>query len=630
MSYQRTAVPDLGRIFDGETISGLSEWQLLERYLERRDEIAFEALVARHGPMVLGVCRRMLAGQAEVEDAFQATFLVLVRRARQLGPADALGPWLYGVAARVSLRARSAAARHRRLATAVGQASPAIFEPMSIDRELSEILDQELTRLPAKYRSPLVLCYLEGQTHEEAAQRLQWPLGTVKGRLARARDLLRSRLTRRGVAPTVLAVTTALTRESSAAVGPELLERTVKASLRLAFGQATTQVVSTSIASLVEGVMTSMFLSKFKWAGLAILISGLTFTGAVAFGRQGGGFGGDRARGVKVPPLRSAAGTVPDESKSKPDPSASLESGSVKSGEGSAIRIELQKQFLNAAQREWAALFEDFKQNHTALESVYESSKRLMKAESEVHESSSARGHVEGHLDRIRELARFQHANPSATKVQLAQIDAYAAEAALWTAEAEASEPDKPSTGRGDAKATPGSASAAGRDPQSRRIIAALDELVVMKFAEETTLEDVLKHIQEKTKSPGLPKGIAIYVDPVGLSQADKTMTSTVRNLDLEGVPLRRTLQLALAQLDLVYFVEDGMLFITSQEAGAEPLPPARTEPSLLKRKLDQALRGELDLKEMKDVAEKLKAYNEIVKARDAAAKDQQGAGRLQ
>ena len=114
---------------------------------------------------------------------------------------------------------------------------------------------------------------------------------------------------------------------------------------------------------------------------------------------------------------------------------------------------------------------------------------------------------------------RFHNANPSATKVQLAQIDAYAAEAALWVAEAEASEPARPSTGRGDAKAAPGSEPGVGRDPQSRRIIAALDELVVMKFAEETTLEDVLKHIQEKTKSPGLPKGIAIYVDPVGLSR---------------------------------------------------------------------------------------------------------------
>src|SRR5260370_10561604 len=110
MGHHRLTVPDIGRIYRGETVSGLSEWQLLTRYLERRDEIAFEALVARHGPMVLGVCRRMLAEQADVEDAFQATFLVLVRRARQLVPRDAIGAWLHGVAARLSLRSRSAAA----------------------------------------------------------------------------------------------------------------------------------------------------------------------------------------------------------------------------------------------------------------------------------------------------------------------------------------------------------------------------------------------------------------------------------------------------------------------------------------------------------------------------------------
>src|SRR5438874_13743064 len=114
MGYHGLAFPDLGRIFRGGTVSGLCEWQLLERYLELRDEAAFEALVSRHGPMVLGVCRRMLADQADAEDAFQATFLVLVRRARQLGPRDAIGPWLYGVAARVALRARARAARRRR------------------------------------------------------------------------------------------------------------------------------------------------------------------------------------------------------------------------------------------------------------------------------------------------------------------------------------------------------------------------------------------------------------------------------------------------------------------------------------------------------------------------------------
>ncbi len=300
MSHERAAVPDLVRIFDGETVSGLSEWQLLERYRERHDEIAFEALVARHAPMVLGVCRRMLGGHAEVEDAFQATFLVLVRRARQLGPADALGPWLYGVAARISLRARSEAARRHRLATAIAQAAKPSFEPMSQDRELTEILDQELMRLPGKYRSPLVLCYLEGQTHEEAARRLRWPLGTVKGRLARARDLLRSRLVRRGIAPTAGALVLALNRDAAASISPELLGKTVKISLRLALGQSTTQAASTSIASLVEGVLTSMLLDKLKWAGLAILISGLTLGGAVAFGRQG-------AQPQPVRPRKSAA-----------------------------------------------------------------------------------------------------------------------------------------------------------------------------------------------------------------------------------------------------------------------------------------------------------------------------------
>src|SRR5436190_15410005 len=159
MGYHRLAFPDLGRIFRGETVSGLSEWQLLQRYLERRDEAAFEALVSRHAPMVLGVCRRMLPDLGDVEDAFQATFLVLVRRARQLGPRDAIGPWLHGVAVRVALRARTRAARRRRhepIALEFPAVAPIDSRP---DPELGEVLDQELSRLPAKYRAPMVLCY---------------------------------------------------------------------------------------------------------------------------------------------------------------------------------------------------------------------------------------------------------------------------------------------------------------------------------------------------------------------------------------------------------------------------------------------------------------------------------------
>src|SRR5271167_3076306 len=162
MGSHRLASPDLFRIFRGETVTGLSEWQLLERYLERRDEIAFEALVARHGPMVLSICRRMLADRGDVEDAFQATFLVLVRRARQLGPRDAIGPWLHGVAIRVALRARAEAARRRRFGTLDIEVPASVPDCSIADRELAAILDQELSRLPSKYRSPLVLCYLEG------------------------------------------------------------------------------------------------------------------------------------------------------------------------------------------------------------------------------------------------------------------------------------------------------------------------------------------------------------------------------------------------------------------------------------------------------------------------------------
>ena len=131
-----------------------------------------------------------------------------------------------------------------------------------------------------------MLCYLEGQTHEEAARQLKWPIGTVKGRLARARDLLQSRLVRRGLTPAVGALSLALSPDSSAALHRELLDRTVKSSLKLAVGQTTAQIVSTSITSLVEGVLTSMFLNTLKWAGVAVLVCGLAFTGVGVMARQ--------------------------------------------------------------------------------------------------------------------------------------------------------------------------------------------------------------------------------------------------------------------------------------------------------------------------------------------------------
>ena len=185
-------------LFQRGSVTGLSEWQLLDRYASRRDETAFDALVARHGPMVLGVCRRVLDDPHAVEDAFQATFLVLVRKAGSLGQRDAIGHWLYGVACRVALRARCEAARRRSREVPVARVVSIARDDEPCPDELAPALDEELSRLPQKYRAPVVLCYLEGLTHEEAARQLHWPIGSVKGRLSRARELLRGRLARRG------------------------------------------------------------------------------------------------------------------------------------------------------------------------------------------------------------------------------------------------------------------------------------------------------------------------------------------------------------------------------------------------------------------------------------------------
>src|SRR6266545_958150 len=183
----------------GAPTQEVSDGQLLERFSSSGEEAAFEALVRRHGPMVLGVCRRVLRDGHATEDAFQATFLVLLRRAGGLDRRCSLAGWLYTVAYHVALRARADAARRRRKEAAVLPPIPTEPQPDLAWRELQPVLDEELDRLPEHWRAPVVLCYLEGRTNEEAGRLLGWPVGTVKSRLARARDLLRTRLARRGI-----------------------------------------------------------------------------------------------------------------------------------------------------------------------------------------------------------------------------------------------------------------------------------------------------------------------------------------------------------------------------------------------------------------------------------------------
>jgi RNA polymerase sigma factor (sigma-70 family) len=247
--------------------SGLSDGELLERYARNADEAAFELLLWRHGPMVYGACRRMLRRDEDAEDAFQATFLTLVRKSNSVRRGGAVGAWLYQVAYRIALRARS------KLTPVAEQ----VVEPAantaddSSWRELSPIIDEEIRRLPARYREPVVLCYLEGRTHSEAARELGCPKGTVAIRLLRARKLLQKRLTRRGVTLAGGLVALAAIPSASAA----LVART----LRTAFGGP----VPVRVISLSEGVIRAMSFTRVKAAIAALLLTTGLLAASTAF-----------------------------------------------------------------------------------------------------------------------------------------------------------------------------------------------------------------------------------------------------------------------------------------------------------------------------------------------------------
>jgi zinc protease len=289
--YRGSVVGSLGRLFESGTVAGLGEAQLLERFLARGDEAAFEAILQRHGPMVLGVCRRVLEDPHDIADAFQATFLILVKKARSIRDRDALGTWLYGVARRVAVRAR-VNARRRRTRERTGIGAEGLDVDIGPDRdrsdrlemqELRSTIDDELERLPARYRAPVILCDLEGRTHEQAAAQLGCPVGTVKSRLARGRERLRSRLVRRGIAPSAALLAEVLAAEPAHAVPVELSSLTLGAASRIAAGQAIAAGASSAgAATLTKGALRSMFLAKIPLATAALVAAALATTGVRA------------------------------------------------------------------------------------------------------------------------------------------------------------------------------------------------------------------------------------------------------------------------------------------------------------------------------------------------------------
>ncbi|HJT77268.1 MAG TPA: sigma-70 family RNA polymerase sigma factor [Gemmataceae bacterium] len=254
--------------------------QLLESFLVRRDEAAFAALVRRHGPMVLGVCRGVLRNHHDAEDAFQATFLVLARKADSIRNRDCVGGWLYGVAYHVAVKAQADNVRRRaQERRAPEMASPDPTLDLTV-RDLQRVLHEELAQLPEKYRVPLVLCYLEGLAHEEAARRLGWSKTTFRGRLDRGREHLRRRLTRRGVALSVALGTAGLAQRATPAAAA-LADAVARAA-----GAAGSVGVSARVASLAEGACRALFTGKAKLATVVLLAAGLLAAGAGGLAHQ--------------------------------------------------------------------------------------------------------------------------------------------------------------------------------------------------------------------------------------------------------------------------------------------------------------------------------------------------------
>jgi len=309
----------LRNLFNLGAIGDLTDGQLLERFATRcgeAAELAFAALVERHGPMVLRVCRNRLRDPNDAEDAFQATFLVLVQKARSLWVRDSLGPWLHRIAHRVATRARSSVARRREHEQRAAATRPTLVSERGDWDELAALLHEEIDRLPERYRVPVVICDLQGLTHEKAARHLGWPVGTVKSRLARARELLRGRLSRRGLGlPAGLLIAEkgmgGAFRAVELVLPGTLVDSTVRAAAPFAAGKALAAgVISSRVAILIEEVKKTMFLTKLKLASVLVLLIGAAGAAGALAQR---GAGSDKSRAVDQP-----QGPAPAESRRAP------------------------------------------------------------------------------------------------------------------------------------------------------------------------------------------------------------------------------------------------------------------------------------------------------------------------
>jgi RNA polymerase sigma factor (sigma-70 family) len=540
---------------DGLTVT------LLARFVDsERDtgELAFAELVARHGPMVLRVCRMILRNADDAEDAFQATFMVLARQSRSIRERGSAASWLHGVARRVALSARSAAARRR----AHERRAAEMTMPSSDDaggNDLGDVLHQEIERLPEKYRKAIVLCELEGLTEGQAAQRLEWPIGTVRTRLRRGRERLRGHLLRRGVAPTAVLLGAVGSSDAASRSVPDLLARsTIEAVVQ----PATTKTVPAAVSALTAAVCRAMFLTKLTIPLVALLAVGtaslmavqtLTFTRA------------------KLKPIGSATGTTSARVPAEPAvPIASSPPNLQVSPSTVEILAKLQEPLDMVFPRE------------TPLDDVLKYITRATK----YGDRPSDPGipiYVDpfGLQEAKKSLKSTVTSNVTRVPLKvtlprvLAQLGlAYLVGDGVLLIS---------SSSRIDAEQARKVALTWDRSPRTAQALTKLDEPIAMSFPDETPLNEVLKYIKKATTTPSF-SGIPIYVDPAALQEVDRSLRSTVK-IDLQGVPLRTSLRLVAEQLRLAYYVNEGNLIVSSPKIIHER---AETEESENKSKKDQ------------------------------------------
>jgi RNA polymerase sigma factor (sigma-70 family) len=264
----------LHRVVEDQRVKDLRDNELLQRFVVARDAAAFQALLRRHGPMVLGVCRSMLPSEADAEDAFQATFLAFAQKARSIHQTSALGSWLHGVAYRTARKAQAMFAKRQKHERRASQRETSAPDDLTW-REVQRVVHEELSELSERHRAPLTLCYLQGRTLDEAAVQLGLAKSTLKTRLERGRALLRARLVRRGLGPAAVLLASAWPASIRAAQPTGALHTTLRAALGVAAGQTAAGLVSNNVVTLMEGTRNAMLITKLKAVTVAVTLLAL-------------------------------------------------------------------------------------------------------------------------------------------------------------------------------------------------------------------------------------------------------------------------------------------------------------------------------------------------------------------